>query len=91
MNPSFPLAPDAVVDLLRVCWCTSSDVPDTINLALLYSERRVLLGIRIDEPDIASHWVDLYTGRMVRNVTHWMPIVEPDTVLFSAETKTIAA
>jgi hypothetical protein len=71
------VSPDNILDVLRACWRDPHERPMTTGLALLYAEGHVLLGVWVEEEDTFPHWIDLYTGRTVRNVTHWMPVPEP--------------
>jgi hypothetical protein len=59
---------------IQLCWwpiCTA--MPKARELVLLLADGKSILGIWAgDSSD--PHWMDFFSGRLIRNVTHWMPI-----------------
>jgi hypothetical protein len=47
--------------------------PTAHELILLLADGKLTLGMWVDE-EADAYWIDLFSGRPIRNVTHWAPL-----------------
>ena len=63
--------------VIQFCWrpiCVA--MPKAREPVLLFADGKAVLGIWADDRP-HPHWMDFFSGQLIRNITHWMPIPPP--------------